>query len=146
MREIKFRAWDKEKKEMRQIQLMDWSDWWVSTGHTWERENALVYGERNSFKNQPTDRHIIMQYTGLKDKNNKDGYESDIIVTSVGKAIICFGEYSQSLGSQEYHMGYYLKFEFEELVDVYRKDIGFWLPQSKIIGNLYENPEMFNDT
>lgn len=55
-REIKFRAWDKERKEMRKVQLMDWSDWWVSTVGTWERDPGLNYGERNSFKNEGRNR------------------------------------------------------------------------------------------
>lgn len=55
MREIKFRDWNPETKEMRYFDL-DWYD----------RE------EHNAWWN-------IMQFTGMKDKNGIDIYEWDII-------------------------------------------------------------------
>lgn len=54
MREIKFRAWDKNLREM-----------------FYDRDNVTVFS-------WPPEHHEIMQCTGLKDKNGKEIYEGDI--------------------------------------------------------------------
>lgn len=61
-REIKFRAWDKENK---QIELVDFLG--ENTLHICNAE----WENREDFE--------IMQYTGLKDKNDKEIYEDDIV-------------------------------------------------------------------
>lgn len=63
MREIKFRAWDKEKKIMLYPKFGDISNlsW---HGHDGKSE---------------TNRYIFQQYTGLKDRNGEEIYEGDIL-------------------------------------------------------------------
>lgn len=58
-REIKFRAWDKEAD----VPFM--SD-----------VNMMGY-QLGNYLSQ--DRYVVMQYTGLKDKNSKEIYEGDIV-------------------------------------------------------------------
>lgn len=63
MKEIKFRAWDKEKKGM--------FNWYFT-------EKGLFPSD--FFNNSD---YEVMQFTGLHDKNGKEIYEGDIIETRV---------------------------------------------------------------
>ena len=68
MREFKFRAWDKEFKVMldgfseRSERFCIWSD-----------------GVVDECGVDKTNKWIVMQYTGLKDKNGKEIFEGDIV-------------------------------------------------------------------
>ncbi len=128
MREIKFRAWDTKLKCMSMVTLMDFTEWWVRDEHS---------GERNSFKNEETDRHILMQFTGLKDKNGKEIYEGDIVKT-FAKWIseICFGPF-QSHMSGELNIGFYCK-----NANGTTRPMSTISSEYEIIGNVHQNPEL----
>lgn len=81
----------------------------------------------------------VGQDTSRKDKNGKEGYRSDIIKTRVGLATIEFGEYTGIDGKGK-HIGFYVRFVDEHDRDIYRDDLGWWLPESEIIGNIHDNP------
>lgn len=83
----------------------------------------------------------VMQYTGLKDKNGKEIYEGDIV------------EYQNRIGTivwSEYHSSFDLHFVkiIEGLPYINLKE-GIrninWPVYLKIIGNIYENPEILEN-
>lgn len=112
-REIKFRSWDDSK---------------------------MIYSHNNSINNsnfQNTwffekirEDAIVMQYTGLKDKNGEEIYEGDICeVHSDGVGKIEWNEFDG---------GYDYIFSDEANVGIWEVKKGL-----VVIGNIYENPELF---
>jgi uncharacterized phage protein (TIGR01671 family) len=111
-REIKFRDWDPETKEMQYFNL----DQYDRTVHD-------AYGN-------------IMQFTGLLDKNGKEIYEGDIVnaqynISSFFKKVCVYFEngcfyVDDKNPKQNLSIGYF----FRE-----KKEI-------EVIGNIYENPEL----
>lgn len=135
MRELKFRAWDTERKIMAQVNYLGLSDYEVGMKAKCEHWNApYPYVCK------------LMQYIGLKDINGKDIYEGDII------RIIIDGD-SRKVGKVVYRdCGFYIHIpdkyfeDYHEITDTYKvEDMGgtINLKQSfEVIGNIYENPDL----
>ena len=70
-REIKFRVWDVENKEMLEVQKLDFEP-------TFYGGRIAIRPDQYSDYFDPEDM-ILMQYTGLHDKNGKEIYEGDNI-------------------------------------------------------------------
>jgi uncharacterized phage protein (TIGR01671 family) len=132
MREIKFRAWDKKRKEMLRITMMDFAEWWVSCRPPGIQAGSLEYGERNSFKSEKTDRHIIMQYTGLKDKNGKEIYEGDVV-----RRYIRIDDEDNI--DEIFEIEWYVD-DIECGWSIFPVDCDSY----EVIGNIYENPELMS--
>ncbi|HAP3558605.1 TPA: DNA-packaging protein [Enterococcus faecalis] len=139
----KFRAWDKRSKEM----------WKVSTLHI-EDEYADLF-KKNIYENPLNDQWakfediILMQSTGLKDKNGVEIFEGDILkiieVTNEG-----ISEYITDVIWED------CSFVFKsEGVDYYDTFLGAFsgdpnttypLFELLVIGNVWDNPELLEGT
>lgn len=120
MQEIKFRAWDKEKKVMIPA-IHIFINWmWV----VWENmRDGLEWNDDL----RSTKRYELMQYVWLKDKNGKEIYEGDY--TDSGN-MICFIDWM--------FIPYYDWGNQERYEDVWCD----WWSECEIIGNQYENPNL----
>ena len=119
-REIKFRAWDKRHNSMEYI-------------------NDLYWFEENGIHDFNDDNYIFMQNTGLKDKNGKEIYDSDIVKVTWGSGKIVFYEVKY-YGSLGYH---YLRDtknkEDDDIICIYDYS------QMDVIGNVFDNPELLKN-
>lgn len=127
-REIKFRAWDKEMKRMIYINnSCDMHDTLVFFDGVAKYHN-LQTGDGTDFP--------LMQYTGIKDKNNNEIYEGDILKTRTRGFATVRTENSNTVVT--YKIGAYIwtTLTLSSFLDKY---------QVVVVGNIYENEEMLKD-
>ena len=119
-REIKFRAWDEEKKIMvygveRAYDAQGTA--FDSNGKELDWYDDTSFWRYNSFGQFIENNVPLMQFTGLKDKNEKEIYEGDVVINSMGSEVIRWREGG---------------FHFEQCdADIH-----------EVIGNIYENPDL----
>jgi len=86
--------------------------------------------------------HILMQCTGLKDKNDVDIYEGDIIIDhdlGVDKYVVKIGSYYNEADGLS-HYGVYNDCIGKPCRTCYMGTEDTW--GYEVIGNIYENPEL----
>jgi len=156
MREIKFRAWDNDAQCMiySDSNKIETADYW------WEFDPVRVgciTGESGGNNFEPpepivTYYEVIMQFTGLKDKNGKEIYEGDILHSNKSD-IYLYGNNSPvdfESGAfcvtilydqiQEPLWGFdrvYKPTDYPNNTEKYE-----WIEEFEVIGNIYENPEL----
>jgi uncharacterized phage protein (TIGR01671 family) len=116
----RYRAWDKEFKEMVQVDALVFEEQIIKA--TYKNGNVV----KEDLKN-----YVLMQSTGLTDKNGKEIFEGDIIDSTDGflTGVI---EFRVSLGM---FVSYLVEYNnFERLCNI--------ASSRKIIGNIWEHPEL----
>ena len=136
-REIKFRAWD---------------------------DNKMIYptnalSNRNRFFRLIREDAILMQYTGLKDKNGKEIYEGDIVCANGNKTIlvkdnsdarrfvspIFEDKYKSEIGRfnfKVYWQNSFSCFSFKSIEESVSINCEVNSRDYEIVGNIYENNEL----
>ena len=128
-RQIKFRAWDKEDEE--------WLERFYVSGYG---DVMAVQGNYYPEEIESVENVVLMQYTGIKDKNGKEIYEGDVVNYFGTKGIIKFGEFGVSTDpGSGYQMvvGWFV----ENGLDC--RSPG---DEDEVIGNIYENLELLEQT
>lgn len=108
-REIKFRAWDEVSEK-----ILNWNDF-------------LDTNMKNTFIAPESTGLILMQYTGLDDKNGKEIYEGDI------------AKYENMIGKIMFFNGSFILSDLEETEEW---ELGVINAEIEVIGNIYENREL----
>jgi len=124
------------KKKMREIKFRAWINNKMVTGDLAETHISL-----RGLKQY--DNYILMQYTGLKDKNGKEIYEGDIVRVSAS------GWHDEPDGKIEIAHWCVCGFGFCNADENYKEShiCHGWTSGNdlEIIGNIYENPEYLED-
>ena len=140
-REIKFRAWDNENKYMVTSKQGVFTA--LRNSMNIVRQDNGYYNDGDLLKPNK-EKYILMQYTGLDDKNGKEIYEGDIVLyqdwemayegggndSFINKGIVEYCEDNCCFNVTER--------QTVDLADVLYKDN----EDLEVIGNIYDNPEL----
>ena len=127
-KDIKFRAWHKDKERMYNVLELDFSGNLVLLDYYFVTTPCDVVQEIPFW--EPVDEVELMMYTGQQDKHGKDIYEGDIVKSFNTADTVYWNEGCSSFYRQN-------KYEDESypVETEYTK-------YREIIGNEYENPEL----
>lgn len=142
MREIKFRAWDRDDKKIYEVLSYSPKTFGLDKPHVGVRD----IGSNDSEIKYISTNFNLIQYTGLVDKNGREIYEGDIDCEDNGfKSIVCYleryGAYCFVPVELYKYEDYAEKVNYHYGTDCYF-DNARPSKYSNIIGNIYENPEL----
>jgi len=129
MRTIKFRAWDKIDREIREVISIDFPN---------EKFLLCGFDSKSVFYTRKFNDIELMQYTGLKDKNGKEIYEGDIVNCN-SKDNDILEDFNKLVAEVIFDIGAF-SVNFRDdykppLFDFFKENI-------EVIGNIYENKEL----
>ena len=121
-REIRFRLWNPEREVLTAGLDM----------------NTIICTSDIDFVNDFDKKGMIwMQYTGMRDRNGKEIYEGDIVISKGDVSVLYVVKFGQYMYSDAC-------FFLEEISDT-NPPLRFFsrgIDQTEIIGNIYQNPEL----
>lgn len=121
----KFRAWLKEEYRMTDVREMSFID-----GEVYLISDVTDFYAYEEFK--------LMQSTGLRDKNGKEIFESDIVKYKSG----C-NTYTEEVAYDKDFAGFGVRYANTDIIFTFwglAEDID--LVSLEVVGNIYENPEL----
>lgn len=144
MRNIKFRVWDGTKMyfpcDPRYDSSIVFNEWgWEVFSHFTGKPETLVASFENSEAR-------LMQFTGLKDKTDKDIYEGDIVKINLPMGGF-WAVTTEKTGQVKYESdygGFIIEWEYSK--NQHHKNLDCDLAfTSEVIGNIYENKNLLNN-
>lgn len=144
VKKVKFRFWSNEQHFM----LYEDDNTLTNLGHLIDSGNNITWGEwcKENYYGILNDwaDWTPMQYTNLKDKNNKEVYEGDIVQWSGAHKQRCLGW----IEWDDYRCGFGIAFMGEKgqkgIVSLYHCN-DREIVDEEVIGNIYENPELIKE-
>lgn len=126
MRVLKFRAWDNDAGCMCESWDSKWHFGVSSEGKLLSRD------ERGAWAYEREADWILMQYTGIKDKDGTEIYEGDIIV---GNSLLSWsGDWMMTVSWDDHLCGFEIHRSPDDGNDLV------------VVGNIYENPTLVTDS
>ena len=128
MRDLKFRLID-TKSAVR----IDPKEFFIT-----DSEVFIYYSDFDNSEKVDMRHHVILQYTGLKDKNGVEIYEGDILSTDLSRPYLIV-EFRNGAFMYQCHDGGRNYYDFMEHAN---EGLKFNTKYHEVIGNIYENPEL----
>ena len=132
-KEIKYRAWDKQKKQM--VYGIEETYDGLPYSELNEKVDLDIYNHMSCFSSWLCGDYEVMQYTGLKDNNGVEIYEGDILYYTP------FETHSNDR-VVEYKLGFYhgklIRNGYSQLLHECIEDV-------EVIGNIYSNPGLLEE-
>jgi uncharacterized phage protein (TIGR01671 family) len=150
MREIKFRIWNKISKKM-QYNNDEENRFYINIDGSLTAYFKSIRGWESGSNLVSKGLYILLQFTGLYDKNGKEIYEGDIVKYKYTTGFNAEDDYREDIDETDEYKGIveFKKGEFFPRECGSFPEDGFYawrIWDIEVIGNVYENPELLQES